>query len=1053
MRFDDAIWLLLALIAIPLGVIGWWRFASMSPLRRAAAVGARVLLLAILAAMLAGAASVRKTDRFAVVAIVDVSGSVQRFADQVDPQTSRRVAALDAAKEFLERATSERGPEDLLGVVAFDGRAFAVATPTRAMVLDRDFTPSDAPNQADAATDIAGAIRLARTLIPPDATGRLVLISDGVETRGESLRAVEERAGRVRVPVDVVPLAFSIEQEVVVERLDAPPTAASDVPITLRVVLSATTPSTGTIRILREGEPIDANGDEPGTGLRVSLAPGRNVVPVQVEPTSGRVHRFRAVYEPDVVSENGRSLTSGDTAPDNNVADAFTITPGRGVVLLVDGVGRGREGAGSPLARALREGGLEVRVVSPDGMPSDILSLEDFDLVVLENVAAEYVPDATQRVLVDFVRDIGGGLVVVGGPEALGAGGWRNSTIEPILPLELELPDRLVSAQVATMLVLDNSGSMHRTVMGTMETQQDIANQAAALAILSLDRRDEVGVITFNNSFNVVVPLAPNSDPQRTAIRVRGIGSDGGTYAPPAVEEGMRMLAASNAKIKHLVLVTDGKSRDNDRLMQLGRALKARDIRLTTIAVGDDADVRSLETMARNNDGVSYQVTNPEVLPRIFLKAVRIVRSPLIKEAPITPIMLPTGSPMVAGLEGTPPMLAGLVLTAPRPEPTITMAMATSEGEPLLAHWNAGLGQVVVFTSDAGGNGGSSEWGEQWLDWPGYQRMWTNISRQAARPGVQRGVRAEAAVDGTDLRVTLEAMDAQGNPLSGVVAPVTVYGPTGEAVQVRLTATAPGVYEARVPMREPGSYVAVVKPQRDGIRMSPVVTGATAPRGSEYRALAANEALLTQLASASGGRVLDLWNPEGAALFDRKGVPPREALTPLWPILMPLVIGVFLLDVAMRRVAWDRWVSGRFGVRAAEVVATGALAGGLVGGVAAKVREVAGVDERGEPASTRAPVLGEADAEALRMAARDRRRAARLGAYRTDVGADSASESAARERAANATSPSAAQKPAPIERAPIQSAPIEKAAVDKAKDEGAGSLLSAKRRARERYEE
>lgn len=1038
MRFDDAIWLLLALIAIPLGVVGWWRFASMSPLRRVAAIGARVLLLLLLAAMLAGVASVRTTNRFAVVAIVDVSGSVQRFADQVDPRTRQRVSAIDAARDFLERATAKRGPEDLLGVVAFDGRAIAVATPTRAPVLDRDLTPADSAQQADAATDIAGAIRLARTLIPPDATGRLVLISDGVETRGEALRAVEERAGRLRVPVDVVPLAFSIQDEVVVERLDAPPTAASDVPITLRVVLSATTPSTGTIRILREGEPIDANGDEPGTGLRVSLEPGRNVVPVEVEPSSGRVHRFRAVYEPDVVAQGGRSVTSGDTAPDNNVADAFTITPGRGVVLLVDGVGRGRESAGSPLANALRAGGLEVRVVSPDGMPRDILSLEDFDLVVLENVAAEYVPDATQHVLADFVRDIGGGLVMVGGPEALGAGGWRNSTIEPLLPVELELPDRLVSAQVATVLVLDNSGSMHRTVMGTMQTQQEIANEAAALAILSLDRRDEIGVITFNNDYRVVVPLAPNSDPQRTAIRVRGIGSDGGTFAPPAVEEGMRMLAASDAKVKHLVLVTDGKSRDNDRLMQLGRALKQRDIRLTTIAVGDDADIRSLETMARNNDGVSYQVTNPEVLPRIFLKAVRIVRSPLIKEAPITPIVLPTGSPMTAGLESAPPMLSGLVLTAPRPEPTITMAMATSEGEPLLAHWNAGLGQVVVFASDAGG-GAENAWAQNWLDWPGYQRLWTNIARQAARPGVQRGVRAEATIDGSDLRVTLEAMDAQGHPLPGVVAPVTVYGPTGEAVDVRLAATAPGVYEARLPVRDPGSYVAVVKPQRDGTRMSPVVTGATAPRGSEYRALSANAGLLTQLASASGGRVLDVWNPEGAALFDRSGVPSREALTPLWPILMPLVIGVFLLDVAMRRVAWDRWVGGRFGVRAAEVAASGAMVGGLVGGVGAKVREVA----RGAEA---APTLGEADAEALRLAARDRRRAAKLGAYQADV-ASATPPAPAMPASAPVMS---ASGPAVVERAPESRAPIEKAPP---KDEGAGSLLSAKRRARERYEE
>lgn len=1106
MRFDDPNWLFLLVLLIPLGFVASKAFASMSPARKWASIITRGLLLTILAALLAGASTVRTTDALAVVALVDTSGSVRRFAEQTNPATGTREDALEATKSFLRAATINRGPDDLLGIVAFDSRAIAVATPSRADVLDRDFASSTTLSGLGAATDIAAAIRLGRAMIPPDARGRLVLISDGVETIGDALESVAEGGGgntpgigtQGPTPIDVVGLPFNIAREVVVESLDAPPTASSDAPMTVRVVLSATEASTGTIRLLREGETVDINGTTQGTGIRVALEPGRNVIPLEVRLGSGRVNRFRAVYEPDIVAANnstaasglgaegastgvvGATMASGDTAPDNNVADAFTIAPGRGVVLLVDGVGGGREGQGSPLATTLRGSGLDVRVVSADQMPRDILSLEDFDLVILENIAADQVPESVQGVLLDFVRELGGGLVMVGGPDALGAGGWRGSTLEAVLPVELDLPDRLVTTEVATVLVLDNSGSMRRFVMGSTQTQQRIANEAAAIAVKSLDRRDEVGVISFNTDVTIVVPLERNTDSARTAQRVRAIYSDGGTFAPPAIEAARKMLARSNAKVKHIVLVTDGKSRDNDRLVPLAQQIKSDGIRLTTISVGDDADTKTLKKMAEVSDGVFYEVSNPEILPRIFLKAVRIVRSPLIKEGEITPIVLPTGSPMTQGLaglsgqvgggggggggiDGGAPLLGGLVITRPRDDAiarmTITMAMATSEGEPLLAHWNVGLGQVVVFASDA------STWASGWVPWAGYQRMWSNIARSAARPGLQRGVRAEAVIDGEELRVTLEALDEEARPLPGVAAPITVYTPSGKSIEARLSAIAPGVYEARVPIDEPGSYVAVVKPQREGARMSPVVTGATVPRGSEFRTLSANEGLLTQIAERSGGRRLNLWDGAGARLFDRAGVPPREAVLPLWPMLMPWLIAVFVLDVAMRRVAWDRWISKRFGLETLEAtssVASGAnsVARRAIGAALRESGAAAGLRSRGAAgeASARGEkeeitvALGEKDAEALRMQARDRRQAERLGVYRADVSAEGVQNASA----------VMLNGPSPIERsAKNSSAKSASDARDGAALPGAGlkdatseeppSLLSAKKRARERF--
>ena len=186
----------------------------MSPVRRASAVVLRVGLLALLAAMLAGASAVRRTDRIAVVGIVDVSGSVRMFGSLGPGGDGKPIDPLQAARAFFGAAAKERGADDLLGLVVFDGRAVAVATPTRGDAADRSLDVRMAEG-----TDIAGALRLAAALIPPGASGRLVLVSDGNQTAGDALGAARELASRagVRVPVDVVPIPLSGGREVMIE--------------------------------------------------------------------------------------------------------------------------------------------------------------------------------------------------------------------------------------------------------------------------------------------------------------------------------------------------------------------------------------------------------------------------------------------------------------------------------------------------------------------------------------------------------------------------------------------------------------------------------------------------------------------------------------------------------------------------------------------------------------------------------------------------------------------------------------------------------------------
>ncbi|USN98150.1 MAG: VWA domain-containing protein [Phycisphaeraceae bacterium] len=1009
--FEHPVWLWALAAFVPLAVIGLRWFMAMSRWRRATALVARALLTGLIAAMLAGAQSVHETDRLAVIGVVDCSGSVRRFAD-LGANDAGDPAAF--ARSFFEHRLEGRGPDDLFGLVVFDGRSVTIATPTRSPVLDHsmDVTPIDG-------SDLAGALRHAAALVPPDAAGRIVLISDGNATGADPVQAAAALAtagggeSGVSIPIDVVPLKYSVDDEVIVERLDAPPRAPGGSTVPLRVEIRSTGRSTGTLRLTREGQVVDLGG--PGGGKRIELTPGRHVEVLDVALEDGRLSRFEAVYEPDVKPDG---TLVGDRSLENNRGEAFTISPGESRVLLVDGVDPGGDlGQRSVLARALRRGGLKVDVVAPEAMPHDLLGLQAHDVLILQNVSAEQMPGRTQANISAFVRELGGGLIVVGGPDTLGPGGWRGSELEPLLPVKLDLPEQLVVPEAAIVIVLDRSGSMGASVLGSSRSQQEVANEAAARAIRSLDPNDMVGVIAFNNTTDVIVPLGPATDREAVARQTLSISSSGGTDIGPALREAREQLLKADAKHKHVVLLSDGQSQAAQTLPGLAAEMHADGIRISSIAVGDAADLDTLQAVAAAGDGAFYHVLNPTVLPDVFLKAVRVARSPLIREQPTDVVMLDTGSPLAEGL-GQPPQLRGLVLTQARKEPTITYAMATPLGEPLLAHWPVELGQVAVFTSDA------DRWASRWLDWPGYQTMWSRMARLLSRSTGQEKGELRVTQDAGRVRLVYDAVDDKGRPIDLLHVPASVYGPSGEAEQITLRQTGPGRYTGEARALRGGNYVVIARPQSGGRALPPLLAGTTVARGAEYARLASDTQTLKQIADASGGRVLDATGPDSQRLFDRSTIRPRRTQSPLWPALLGWTLAVFLLDVGTRRIAWDRLLPER-GAEA-ELLRIAAGAG-------RSVSVLRGVKGKKAAAQVKAKTLGERDADKLRQAARARR-----------YEAQQAELEALRQRRQAARS----GRPEPGG----QQKTTEKPEPKQPEDEATG-LMAAKLRARKRFEE
>jgi len=1028
--FASPLFLWLAMLAIPAGLVAIRLLAAMTLVRRWTVAVARGGLIALMAMTLAGASSVRETRRLAVVAVIDASGSVRRFAPGGVDEEGRPISAVDRARAWLSAASRGRGPDDLLGVVVFDGQALAVAAPTAGDPLDRPLEAAGVEG-----SDIAAGLRLARALIPADAAGRIVLFSDGNQTAGDAVAAAREvasaRGTRGTTPIDAVPIEYRLTREAFIESVDAPPTASAQATVMLRVVLVATAPSRGLLRILEDDRSVDASPGREGDGLAVDLRPGRTVVAVPVGLSASRTHRFTAMYEPEVLDPGADTPELwGDTDVANNVAEAFTVTPGRGSILVLDGDGQGNPtGAAAALAAVWREAGLDVLLAAPEAMPTDLLSLQAHDLVVLQNVPADAIGPEGMELLSAYVRDLGGGLLTLGGRESYGAGGWRGSALEELIPVSLDLPARLMAPEVAVVFVMDRSGSMAWSVRGTSRTQQEIANEAAAAAVKSLQAGDLVGVITFNLEHQVVVPLGPNDDPDATAEKILGIYPDGGTATGSALREAYVQLAAVEAKSKHVIILSDGAAMDADVLPDLARRMSEQGITISTIVIGDGAHVEGMRSVAYYGGGTFYEVVNPSVLPRVFLKAVRVLRTPMVREAPFEPLLTGARSPLTAGLGaevGAMPDLLGINLTQPRSDPTAVTAMVTPSGEPVLAHWQVELGQVVSFTSDAW------RWGEPWLEWEGYRTLWTQVARLAARAPSARGMELVTSISNERLAIRLTASDGDGRPLDLLSIQAAVFGPDGTSRDVRLAQVAPGTYAAEMPADRAGSYVVVAKPRRGEQRMPPVVSGASVPDAQEYRRLESDAGLMEEVARATGGRVLSMGAPAG--LFDRSGLEPLRASTALWPVLVAWTMVVLLLDVGTRRVAWDRLVSRQ--LRGRSVSESMAEATRDRGGAAAGA--LAGLSRRrGEaPVAGGQAALSESDAREVSRRAEGARQAARVEAAREAMRVEGGSV-----RAAVAQVPDSPVQP--------ERSGGETGALANPDD---SPLMRAKRRARERLE-
>lgn len=930
-RFDHPEYLWLLLLAVPLILLGVRSLAALEPARRWTAIGLRLSVLAVLVLMLAGLQAVQTHDDLTVIAVVDQSESVRRFAKPLAGDDSGAKDFEQSARSFLKASSADRGGGDRLGLVTYDGKSSVRSLPSEAVELD-----SGTIDQPTEGTDTASAIRMGMALFLPDSGQRMVLVTDGNDTTGDVLAAAREAAA-AGIPIDILPALYQVQHEVMVERLFAPNEAREGQTVSLRIVLRATRPAGGQVQLLHDDTPIDLNGEAPGRGapvfesdwtLEETSAPeatdisdtaGIGGVVDESEPLLGRyitvrevdvpmgftgVNKFRAIFEP---------VEGADTMQVNNQAEAFTLVSGKGRVLFVDNVGGE---SGNILPRALASRGIELDVVEPRGLPVSLNRMQRYDAIILQNVPYDAITPPQQRMMVKYVHDLGGGLIMLGGPDSFGAGGWTNSDLDRyILPVSCQIPSQTIMPSGALVLVIDRSGSMTSPVGGSSSSQQELANEAGVLALNTLYPQDLVGVVAFDEAGYSIVKVQMNSNPAAVAKAVRSIQPGGGTNIYAGLEMAYRELApltVQDAAVKHIILLTDGQSQapGPGGYIKLASQMRRNGISLSTIGVGDGHDAQLLRQLANMGNGNYHPIVNPGNLPQIFIKEAKTIRKNLVKEGPFTPTVMPTGSPIMANLTNV-PELKGFVLTGEKHDPRILMPMVGPEGEPVFAHWQVGLGRSAAFTSDA-----TNRWATQWLSWGGYPDFWARTVRSIARPSATRDADLIVSVRDGQVNVQLDAAfesaptTRRGRQRTGSFGNFmdvkgSILKPDGTVEQITLDQVGPGQYRANAPADQTGNYVvSLFVDSPDGTRRA-VFGGAGRPPGEELRRFKSNTAMLQRIAQITNGRILDPNAPDPAGLFDRTVPFETRSVRPLWRTLLYWLVALFLLDVACRRIAWD----------------------------------------------------------------------------------------------------------------------------------------------------
>lgn len=849
----QSLWPLVLLLAIPLL---WWiasRTRTNLGHRHLLVVGTlRAAAIAFLALALMRPQWIADATEVSVVYALDVSRSVSS-------------PFIESALDWIGEADRTGKPVQS-GYLAFADRPrlFGQASDLRNLAVTEGEFQAGVIDQA--ATNLERALDEALLALDRDRIKRVVLLTDGNQTDGDVWRVLP-RLKQAGVRVYPVPARVRDEGDTWLDGIEVPASVRSDEPVTVNVRVFSPRPVRAQVRL---------NSGRTRLGSRsVSLVPGLNRVAFEIKLPQ----RGNATLSAELAVE-------GDRVAENNRVQQSVWVGVRPQVLYVEG----QPASARYLRDALAGEGIEVKVAAVTEIPRSLAALTVYDALILSDVPARAIAAPAMQAIEAYVRD-GGGLLFASGENVFGEQGYAGTTIEDVLPVEFSAQEK--RKDFALVVAMDRSYSMKGRKM-------ELAKEAARASLDLLEEQHQFAVVAFDSQTHISVPMQSVRSKRKAEDQISRIQASGQTNIYPALGIVYRMLQKTEAKAKHVILLSDGDTHPAD-FEGLVKRMAAENIVVSTVAIGEAADRELMGNIAAWGNGRALFTVSAEALPQIFIEETqRAVRSNFLEESFKPTVRRPMGA--FRGVDfALVPELQGYVSTKPRD--TAEVSLVSPNGAPILARWQYGLGKAVVFTSDV-----KNRWASKWIEWPGYGRLWAQLVREIMRRDSGEQLDFRVAREGSEAVVSLSALTPDGRFRSDLAPMVRVTLADGSSVSMPMRQTGAGSYSLRMPARgaatpvrfelEPSAGLPRQALARSGERrLDPEFT-------DEYRSLPPNLALLETLAEETGGKVAPTVEEIFAAQGDHS-----QVTRVLWPWFALLALLSFLADILVRRspLAW-RWL-------------------------------------------------------------------------------------------------------------------------------------------------
>ncbi|SKC45823.1 VWA domain-containing protein [Maledivibacter halophilus] len=753
-------------------------------------------------------------------------------------------------EEYLNHQLKLKESKDKMGIIVF-GEKPMIEMPIKDKIEKINLSSNINSNF----TNIEEALDFAVNFFPEKTNKRLVLISDGRENMGNAVEKINKLREN-KISLEIYPINTEKVKDVQLTSLGIPENIHNKNDIPVEIIIDSNFDGEGTFIFYGNNEEILKKD------LRVEN--GENVFKYSI-----------SLEDNERINYRGEIVFKEDKNYKNNKASGVLNIGNRPESLII-----GKDEDIKNLRGVLKSMDLNPIVYSSGEVPDNMNFLSQFNGIFLVNLHHDNISSEFEENLQKCVKNLGTGLVIIGGEESFALGEYKDTILEDILPLECDMKGNKKLPNTGLILIIDSSGSMEDESHGVKKI--DMAKEASLRSIGILNENDYIGVLGFSDTLEWIVPFKSAEDKEKIKENILKLSSRGGTLILPALDEGINAFENAPVKIKHIILLSDGQGEKEGYENYINK-MKEKSITLSTVGIGQDANIEVLKKLSKEAKGRNYFVKDFTSIPKIFAKETYLATKKYINNEEFTPIKVENTKyfnydqfPNLKGYVGT-----GIKEGA-------TLVLKSPLDDPILSHWQYGLGRVLVWTSDLNGR-----WSDSWIKWDKFQEKWSSIVGWI----FSRGKNKEMEIDLVKTRGKLEIFAAHNNPKENSKFKIQVQGPKEFKENILLNQISTGKYKGEFSLNEEGSYYVTAELIRDSETIERKIETINLNYSPEHEINKGRGIeRLNLIREISKGRLID----EDTNVF-KQPIDKNKSSLDLSFILLPLALLFYIGDIAIRK--------------------------------------------------------------------------------------------------------------------------------------------------------